>query len=218
MKQFYKLTLAGVLTLALAFTIFPYAAAAQSERERERSSTSEEIKSPESGTIVWTGTAGLFIDSYYRYSTNPDEGLEKHHQTWLDLEFRRMRFLSPSWAAGLQGLGQLYMDGTFGNIGLGAIGVGPMVRFYPFQTKSSWQFYTQGGFLAGFNMALGDALGANAGEGFRLRTDLRAGATYRFSNSFGVYLETGPVWEADEEIRFDSHGWQLEVGIQLFRF
>lgn len=215
MKKYYQICLFAACCLFCVAAGLPGQASAQQVPEPE-------IRAPEKGTRMWTGTATLFRDTYYRYTGNPDSGLEleRRAQTQLELEFRNLRFINPVVSAGWQGLGQIYMDGTFGNIGLGAAALGPLVRAYPFSQRDGqhWQLYTQAGFLAGANLALGDAYGANAGEGARYRTGLRAGVTHRISNAFGIYLETGPDWEADEQFDFDSQAWQFEVGIQLFRF
>lgn len=214
MKKNVSLYFMVVCCFFIVAAVLPGQATAQQSSEQE-------IHAPEKGTRIWTGTAALIYQTNYRSNPNNSElELEPDTQTQLDLEFRNLRHLSPSVSLGWYGRGQLFMDGAFNNIGLGAIGLGPLVRIYPFSQRGNerWQFYTQAGFMAGANLALGDAYGANAGEGARYRTGLRAGVTHRISNAFGIYLETGPDWEADDQFQFDSNAWQFEVGIQLFRF
>lgn len=167
-----------------------------------------------SKTRILTGTAGL---RWYNFYDMGADGLEENSNTELNLEFRHFWMVNRNIGWGLQGQTKIYMTGLFGNVGLGNMGIGPMLREYPWKNKH-WQVYVQGGFLAGYDLALGDALGANRGEGMRYRTQLRTGLTYRVSNKFGIYLELGPDWEADESFTFDSRALELNIGIQLLRF
>lgn len=215
MKYSYHTILASILILV--FTL-PENLAAQRETDAETPAVSAKFHTPKTGTRIWTGSAGLFRET--RYIIDSQDELEANVQTYLDLEFSRLRFMNPVISLGMRGMGKLYMEGTLGNVALGTIGIGPLLRVYPFakSMNSHWQIYTQGSFLAGYDLALGDAIGANRSEGLRYRSGLRLGVTHRFSNAFGVFMETGPDWEADETFRFDSRAWQFEVGIQLFRF
>lgn len=172
-----------------------------------------EIQPLSDDTRIWTGTAGL---RWYNFYTLSSGGLQEQSNTELDLEFRHLWLTSQNFGWGLQGITQIYMTDFFGNVGLGNVGVGPLLRAYPWQ-NNHWQFYLEGSSMAGYDLALSDGLGANQ-EGMRYRLGLRAGLTYRMSDKFGIYLELGPDWEADESFEFDSRALQLDVGIQLFRF
>lgn len=193
----------------LLFSVFQVTA-----QEQASKSSGAEIRPLQQGTRIWAGTAALSRQTTYFPGT---EGARKNVQTLLDVQLRWLRFTGPYFGWGLQGVGELFMSGTFGYVSLGTLGVGPVLRGYPWQNKR-WQTYLQGGLLAGYDLALGDALGANSGQGMRYRPGLRAGLTYRVSNAFGIYLETGPDWEADEAFQFDSRAWRLNIGIELFRF
>lgn len=173
-----------------------------------------QLQPPAAGTRLWTGTASLRREVHYFPGI---DGTEKDVQTLLDIEFRWLRHTSRNFGWGVQGFGELFMSGTFGNVALGTLGVGPVLRGYPWQSNR-WQTYLQANFLAGYDMALADAIGANRSEGMRYRPGLQAGISRRLSNTLGLYLEAGPVWEADETFQFDSRGIQLDLGIQLFRF
>lgn len=196
---------------SFVFLLVLQANAQNSSSERLKS---ESLQPLEKGTRILMGTAGLFRSTNYIPST---DGFEKLVQTRLDIEFRNLRFTGKHFGWGIQALGELFMSGTFGNVGLGTIGLGPVLRGYPW-LNDRWHSYIQGGFLIGYDLALGDAIGANRSEGMRYRTGLRAGANYRVSNAFGIFLETGPDWEADDNFSFDSRAWQFNIGIQLFRF
>lgn len=165
-------------------------------------------------TRIWTGTAGLRWDNFYVPSQN---GVEKVSNTELNLEFRHIWMEGKDFGWGLQGITQVYMSGAFGNIGLGSIGAGPLWRVYPW-LNDQWQFYLQGGGLAGYELALADASGADLSDSMKYRIGFRAGLTHRISNALGIYFEIGPDWETDSDFGFDSRALQIDIGIQLFRF
>lgn len=165
-------------------------------------------------TRIWTGTAGL---RWYNFYVLASGGVEEQSNTEFDVEFRHLWLTSQNFGWGLQGMTQIYMTNFFGNVGLGNVGVGPLLRVYPLQ-NNRWQLYLEGSTIASYDLALSDALGANRSEGMRYRFGLRSGLSYRVSDKFGIYFELGPDWEADENFQFDSRALQLDVGIQLFRF
>lgn len=180
---------------------------------QESSGQSHQIQPMSGDTRIWTGSANLRWYNFYRLTSG---GLEEQSNTELDLEFRHLWLTSSNFGWGLQGMTQIYMVDLFGNVGLGNVGLGPLLRVYPWQNKH-WQLYLEGNSMVGYDLALSDGLGANQ-EGMRYRLGLRSGFSYRVSDKFGVYLELGPDWEASNRFEFDSRAFQLDVGIQLFRF
>lgn len=190
------------------------AANVKAQRVSSDSSTTTSIQPIQKGTKIWTGTAGVNRQTFFEPEV---EGFEKEVQTRLDIAFQYLRSTHRDFSWGISVQTELFMSGTFGNLALGKAAVGPLLRGYPWQNER-WQSYLQFGFLIGYDLALADAVGANRSEGVRVRPGLRAGLTYRVSNSFGIFLETGPDWEANQSFEFDSRSWQLNVGIQLFRF
>lgn len=201
-----------VLPLLLVFVLIGIPLQTNAQQADQKSV--KEIQPISDKTRIWTGTASL---RWYNFYTRTSGGLEEQSNTELDLNFSHLWLSDQHFGWGLQGMTQILMTDFFGNVGLGNIGIGPVLRWYLLESNQ-WQPYMQGGMLIGYDLALSDALGANRSEGMRYRPGLRAGITYRVSNKFGVYMEIGPDWEADEAFEFDSRALQFDIGIQLFRF
>lgn len=206
---FFRICFAMLLVLGFIFNSTTFVQAQTPEQKKKT-----KIQPLSDNTRIWTGTAGLRWYNFYVPATN---GVEEESNTELNLEFRHIWIEGVDFGWGLQGITQVYMSGAFGNIGLGSIGVGPLARGYPWQIDH-WQFYLQGGMLAGYELALADAGGADLSDSMKYRFGLRAGMTHRLSNAFGIYFEIGPDWETESDFGFGSRALQVDIGIQLFRF
>lgn len=140
------------------------------------------------------------------------------NNTELEIEFRDVRTMSPRAAIGFQVLTSFYAGGS--DFGVGSWGLGPVFRAYPLAYKlDRWQPYFQTDALFGNNMALGELSDTrNGGDGFRVRLGLRGGIAYRFTNEFGIFVEGGPDWESSRFFKADARAWQINFGIDLYRF
>lgn len=138
--------------------------------------------------------------------------------TELEIEFRDVRTMSPRTAIGFQVLTSFYAGGS--DFGVGSWGLGPVLRAHPLAYQlERWQPYVQADALFGNNMALGELSDTrNGGDGFRVRLGLRGGLAYRFTNEFGVFVEAGPDWEGSRFFKADARAWQLNFGVDLYRF
>lgn len=139
----------------------------------------------------------------------------------LELVYRNVRMMTPHLGVGYQLLTSFFVNGTSDGgpaFGVGSWGLGPVIRAYPFSTER-FQPYVQAKALMGNNMAIGRlANTADASEGFRVRLGLRAGVAYRINNNLGFFVEFGPDWGSGRIFRADSRAYQLNVGIDLYRF
>lgn len=138
----------------------------------------------------------------------------------LEIVFRNVRMLTPRLGVGFQVLTSIYTDGPNDgkSTGIGSWGLGPVVRGYPLKTDRV-QPYVEASALFGNNMAVSTmANSREGGSGFRVRLGLRGGLAVRLSNSFGFFVEGGPDWESNRLFRADARAWQLNFGVDLYRF
>ena len=205
--QVFCALIVGILGLSLG-AIELHAQAPKPER------VEEQLQPLGSGTGILALTGNLRWHTFYiPRSTGPEE----ESQTELQVEFRNIRMLSSHIGIGYRTFATVFMSGFFEGGGLGGVALGPVARYYPLKS-SRWQPYLQGNLLAGYNLALSDALGINDVGGVRFRSGLRGGLGYKFSNAFGMFFELGPSWEYSESLELDSRAIQFNVGIELFRF
>ncbi len=154
--------------------------------------------------------------SDFHYMGNDD--LSYDGSSELEFVFRNVRMVSPRIGVGLQALTSFFVNGPDSDFGVGSWGLGPVVRAYPLKTDQ-FQPYLEAGALFGRNMGLGTLANTReAADGFRARMSLRAGVAYRFTNSFGIFIEGGPDWESPRIFRSDARAWQLNFGVDLYRF
>ncbi|HET6527464.1 MAG TPA: hypothetical protein VFG39_01815 [Balneolaceae bacterium] len=198
------LGIAGLVIFGLVIITSPLKAQQSSEKEQL-----EPLRSD-------VGIVGLSANLHWHNYYSPLED-EMNSNTDLKLQFQNIRMLSRHVGIGYKAFANMHITGFFEDFGIGAGALGPMLRYYPFESVR-WQPYLQGGALIGLNLALSDPLGANTDEGVRFRTFLRAGLTYKVSNNFGIFLEAGPTWEYDTGLSLDAHALQVDFGIQLFLF
>ena len=164
------------------------------------------------GLIGVTANYRWLNDFHYMGTKNlqPDSNNE------LELIIRNVRTISPQAGVGFQILTSFFAGDS--DFGIGSWGLGPVVRGYPLK-RDQWQPYFEADALFGNNMALGELADTQTGgKGFRVRLGLRAGVTYRINNSFGFFVEGGPDWESSRFFRSDARAWQLNFGIDLYRF
>lgn len=137
----------------------------------------------------------------------------------LEFVLRDMRMLSQRIGVGFQVLTSFFVNDEEGepSFGLSGWGLGPSVRAYPFKTDR-FQPYVQANALFGNNMKVGKLANTNAGGGFRVRMGLRAGAAYRITNGFGLFIEAGPDWESGRIFDPSVRTLQLNFGIDVYRF
>lgn len=175
----------------------------------------EPVKPLQAGVSMLEFSGNINWHTYYLTCVNC--GSKERSQTRVRLALRNIYMLNSHVGLGYKGFANFYISGFFKGWGIGAGGLGPVARYYPFKS-ARWQPYLQGGFLAGINTALASLSGANTGEGIRFRSGLRAGLGYKVSNTFGLFLELGPVWEYNTSFQLEAHALQIDVGIILFRF
>jgi hypothetical protein len=138
----------------------------------------------------------------------------------LEFVFHDVRMISQRLGVGFQVLLSFFTNSTSGqpDFGIGSWGLGPMVRLYPFRTNRI-QPYVQAKALLGDNMGVGKLNNTiNRGNGFRMRLGMRAGFAFRVINSFGFFVDGGPDWESGALFKADAMAWQLNIGVDLYRF
>lgn len=196
--------LAGFLTSA---------SLAQSGESMEQS---QQIKPLRTDVGILGLTANFKWLSDFHYMGN--KVLEEGDNTELEIEFRDVRTMSPRTAIGFQVLTSFFAGDS--DFGVGSWGIGPVFRVHPLALKlEQWQPYVQGDALFGNNMALGELSDTrNGGDGFRVRLGLRGGLAYRFTNELGIFVEAGPDWESSRFFKADARAWQINFGIDLYRF
>ncbi len=195
--------------LVLNFQMLPAQTTDLAEEEKQ-------ILPLRSGVGITGLTGDIKVHNFYTCTPECDG----RWQTELQFEIRNIRMLSRQFGIGYKGLATVFMAGFFEGGGLGGIGAGPLIRFYPLKT-TKWQPYLQTGFLAGYNLALSNAIGIGDVDGFRYRADIRAGLTYRVTNALGLFFEIGRIWEYENnESNFEmiARGYQIQIGIELFNF
>lgn len=136
----------------------------------------------------------------------------------LEFVFRNVRMMSPRIGVGFQVLTSFFVNGPESDFGVGSWGLGPVVRAYPFKT-ATFQPYAEMELLFGNNMGLGTLANTReAADGFRVRFGLRGGIAYRLTNGFGIFIEGGPDWESPRIFRSDARAWQINFGVDVYRF
>lgn len=174
----------------------------------QQSSEKEQLEPLRSDVGIVGLTANLH---WYDYSA-------ANTHTELEIEFRNIRLLSSHVGVGYKVFGSVTMAGLFEDVNFGESGIGPILRYYPLESKR-WQPYVQAGAFVGYKLALGDIeMDVNDDTGIRYRTSLRAGLTYRVTNAFGIFLEAGPTWDYASGFELDSRALQIDLGIELFLF
>ena len=208
-KSFFSLFLIFMASIILSSPVF-----AQSSESMEQS---QQIKPLRTDVGILGLTANFKWLNNFTYMGN--KVLESDDNTTeLEIEFRDVRTMSPRAAIGFQVLTSFYAGGS--ELGVGSWGLGPVLRAHPLAYQlERWQPYVQADALFGNNMALGELADTrNGGDGFRVRLGLRGGLAYRFTNEFGVFVEAGPDWEGSRFFKADARAWQLNFGIDLYRF
>ncbi|MCW9708696.1 hypothetical protein [Fodinibius salsisoli] len=138
----------------------------------------------------------------------------------LEFVFRDVRMMTQRLGVGFQVLTSFFVDnsGDETNFGVGSWGFGPVLRAYPFKTDR-FQPYVQANSLFGNNLAVSTLANTETGgEGFRVRLGLRGGVAYRFSNTFGIFVEGGYDWESGRLFRAEARALQFNIGVDLYRF
>ena len=180
----------------------------------ETGQQSQQIKPLRSDVGIIGLTANFKWLNDFEYSGN--DMLESDSNTELEIEIRNVRTMSPKAAVGYQILTSFYAGDS--DFGIGSWGLGPVVRGYPFESDQ-WQPYLQADALFGNNMALGELADTRTGgDGFRVRLGLRGGLALRLNNDFGLFVEAGRDWESSRLFRADAKAWQVNFGIDLYRF
>lgn len=175
---------------------------------------SEQIMPLHSGVNIIDFTGKLHVLKTYYCVNCGHDGIWK---TELQVEIRNINMLNSNLGLGYKALVTVYMTGFLKKGGFGGIGAGPLVRYYPLNTKK-WQPYLQIGFLASSNLALGSAKDVGHTANFRYRANLRGGLSYRMSNAFGLFLEVGRTWEYVNTFDLAARSLQFQLGFELFRF
>ncbi|MDX1587069.1 MAG: hypothetical protein R3222_10000 [Balneolaceae bacterium] len=204
----------GLILTLLVFSLATNSVIAQSSESMEQA---QQIKPLRTDVGILGLTANFKWLNDFTYMGN--KVLESDDNTTeLEIEFRDVRTMSPRAAIGFQVLTSFYAGGS--ELGVGSWGLGPVLRAHPLAYQlERWQPYVQADALFGNNMALGELADTrNGGDGFRVRLGLRGGLAYRFTNEFGVFVEAGPDWEGSRFFKADARAWQLNFGIDLYRF
>ncbi len=159
-----------------------------------------------SANLDWWNTFTYLGSDSLKFGTNHE----------VEIVFRDVRMLSSRLGVGFMLLGSFFVDGS--DFGVGGWGLGPVIRAYPLQTDRFMPYF-QAQALLGNNLGLGELADTiNEANGFRMRLGLRAGLGIRVTNNFGFFIEFGPAWESSTFFKADSRVWQLNVGIDLYRF
>jgi hypothetical protein len=138
----------------------------------------------------------------------------------LEFVFHDVRMMSQRLGVGFQVLLSFFTNCASGQpgFGIGGWGLGPMARLYPFRTDR-FQPYVQAKALLGDNMGVGELSNTiHRGHGFRMRLGMRAGFALRIINNFGFFVDAGPDWESGALFKADAMTWQINIGVDLYRF
>lgn len=209
-KVFATVTRTRKLLLVLSVLFF----VAGSIPSVAQTSNTDRLKSLRSDVGIIGLTANFSWMNDFKYKGN--DPLQEDTNSELEFVIRDVRTISPRAAVGFQILTSFFAGDS--DFGLGGWGIGPVVRGYPFH-RDQWQPYFEADALFGSNMGLGDlADSRTAADGFRVRLGMRGGLTYRINNHFGLFLEGGPDWEGSRFFNSDAMAWQLNFGIDLYRF
>ena len=203
-----------LLSLALTVLITGVLSSVAYAQAGEAGQQSQQIKPLRSDVGIIGLTANFKWLNDFEYSGN--DMLESDSNTELEIKIRNVRTMSPKAAVGYQILTSFYAGDS--DFGIGSWGLGPVVRGYPFESDQ-WQPYLQADALFGNNMALGELADTKTGgDGFRVRLGLRGGLALRLNNNFGLFVEAGRDWESSRLFRADAKAWQINFGIDLYRF
>ncbi len=206
-----------LLSLSMAIISTGLLASATFAQSGESMGQSQQIKPLRTDVGILGLTANFKWLNDFTYMGN--KVLESDDTTTeLEIEFRDVRTMSPRTAIGFQVMTSFYAGDS--DFGVGSWGLGPVFRVHPLALQlERWQPYVQGDALFGNNMALGELSDTrNGGDGFRVRLGLRGGLAYRFTNEFGIFLEGGPDWEGSRFFKADARAWQINFGVDLYRF
>lgn len=210
---FYRIISIAVFITIILFTVNLPSAVSQTTENIK----SEDISALRTGVHIMDFTGNLSYYNVYRPCYQCEDGLKEEWQTQIKIEFRNIAMLNPQWGIGYKAFISAVMAGLFEGGGLGGIGAGPLIRFYPFKTIR-WQPYLQAGVTAGYNLGLGRAAGIADVSSFRFRTFFLLGITYRTSQAFGLFLETGRKWEYERGSGLQAREWAINIGIELFLY
>ncbi len=204
----------AIAILALIIGVSCIAARPVFAQELEPQPLDDPLKSLRSDVGIVGLTANLdWWNSFYYMGSDTLE-FDSNHE--VEIVFRDVRMLSPHLGVGFMILGSFFIDGS--DFGLGGWGLGPVVRGYPFETDRFLPYF-QAQALFGNNLGLGKLADTiNEANGFRMRLGLRAGLGIRVNNNFGFFIEFGPAWESSGFFSADSRVWQLNIGVDLYRF
>jgi hypothetical protein len=206
----------NLLSLSMVFLMTAILATAALGQSGEGMEQSQQIKPLRADVGILGLTANFKWLNDFHYMGN--KVLEEGDNSELEIEFRDVRTMSPRTAIGFQIMTSFFAGGS--DFGVGSWGLGPVFRVHPLALKlERWQPYIQGDALFGNNMALGELSDTrNGGDGFRVRLGLRGGLAYRFTNELGIFIEGGPDWESSRFFKSDARAWQINFGIDLYRF
>lgn len=159
-------------------------------------------------------TANLDWWNSFHYMGTDSLVFDNTHE--IEIVFRDVRMISHRLGVGFMVMGSFVTSGS--NFGLGGWGIGPVIRGYPFKTDIFMPYF-QAQMLLGNNMGLGELSDTiNEANGFRIRLGLKAGLGIRITDSFGIFIEFGPMWESSTLFSADSRVWQFNIGIDWYRF
>lgn len=206
---------AFLIVSAFVFCFIPQSSLAQSEEHDDG------IQSLRSDVGIIGLTANIHSLAQFDYINRDTSFTAPQSDGSTELEFvlRDIRMISPRLGVGFQVLTSFFVNDEEGepSFGVSGWGLGPSVRAYPFKTDR-FQPYVQANALFGNNMKAGKLANTNAGGGFRVRMGLRAGAAYRITNGFGLFIEAGPDWESGRIFKPTVRTLQLNFGIDVYRF
>ena len=168
------------------------------------------------------GINGLTVNHHALsdFSNLSNDTLQFDGSSELEIVFRDVRMMGSRVGIGFQALASVFTNDAEGekSFGIGSWGIGPVLRAYPFKTDR-FQPYVQANSLFGNNLAVSKLANTeNRGDGFRIRLGLRGGVAYRFSDSFGIFVEGGYDWESSALFKADAQALQLNIGFDLYRF
>jgi hypothetical protein len=214
-RKYFRWAAAYLFILFLiSFNTYPLAA-------QSAKTDNDQLQPLHSGVKLYDFTGNLRWETNYDAFFDPsgNRQVEKHSETTLSVQLRNIYLLDAYVGIGYRLLALAAMDDFFKGTVYGGVGGGPMVRIYPIQNLR-WQPYLQGGFVAGYDLALNGFAQYN---GVSYRTGLRAGLDYRFTNAFSLFLEIGPEWIYGQGLHLylhkqHIHALNINIGIELLRF
>lgn len=213
-KEIFKVNRDWKRFLGLLVIIFIAGSTSAWAQTGEQMESTDRIKPLRSDVGIIGITANFKWLNDFTYKGN--EFLQSDTNDELEIEIRNVRTMTSRVAVGYQILTSFFAGDS--DFGIGSWGLGPVVRGYPLET-AQWQPYLQADALFGNNMALGELSDTDkGGNGFRVRLGLRGGLAFRMNNNLGLFLEAGPDWEGSRFFKSDARAWQINFGIDLYRF